>query len=73
MCLRRGRDRCRVPHDCPQGVADLVDACLAQKASARPSAAAIAALLEGDPRVLEAPRTKVYDPEELSDVRFPIT
>lgn len=60
-----------MPHDCPQGVADLVGACLAQKASARPSAAEIAALLEGDPRALEAPRTKVYDPEEHSEVGPP--
>jgi hypothetical protein len=60
--------RCRVPHDCPRGVADLVDACLSQKASARPSATAIVELLEGDPRVLETPRTKVYDPEEHSEV-----
>jgi hypothetical protein len=59
-----------VPADCPPGVADLVDACLSQKASARPSAADIAALLEGDPKVLEAPRAKVYDPEEHSDVSF---
>lgn len=58
-----------MPHDCPQGVADLVAVCLSQKASARPSAADIVGLLEGDPKLLEAARAKIYDPEENSDVR----
>jgi len=42
-------------------VADLVKACTAHKASARPSAAEIVALLAGAAEVLEAPRPVLYE------------
>lgn len=49
-----------MPEECPQGVADLVAACLAEDAAERPSAADIVSLLEGDPAVLEARRLKRF-------------
>lgn len=42
-------------------MADLVKACTAHKASARPSAAEIVALLAGAAEVLEAPRPVLYE------------
>lgn len=58
----------RVPEDCPAGVADLVKACTAHKASARPSAAEVVALLAGAAEVLEAPRPVLYEQNAGGDL-----
>jgi hypothetical protein len=55
-CLQR----CRVPAECPQGVADLIAACMSELAADRPTAAEVAELLAGDAEELNARRIKPF-------------
>ena len=48
-----------VPEDCPQGVVDLVEACLSLEPHARPSAAQVAAMLV---QLMKVPRPKRTPP-----------
>ena len=49
-----------MPAECPQGVADLIAACMSELAADRPTAAEVAELLAGDAEELNARRIRPF-------------